>query len=132
MNTVATTRTRVVKVVGVTFARGYPANLLLLRDIAEAAETTGERLAVVLVRNPDNPHDTNAVEIHVPALGDMAMIGHVPRDDAVRLAARMDAGDEFVAEVAWCRIDPAHTDRPGIDIAVARVLHRPDRTAPAA
>jgi hypothetical protein len=132
MSAIATTRTRIVKVVGVTFTRGYPSNILLLRDIAEAAEATGERLTVVLVRNPDNPHDANAVEIHVPALGDMAMIGHVPRDAAARLAARMDAGDRFKAEVAWTRNDPAHTDRPGIDIAIARVLEPNTRTAPAA
>ena len=120
--TVTTTRTAVVKVVGVTFVAAYPTNILLLRDIAEAAEANGERLPVVLVRNPANPYDANAVEVHIPALGDMAMIGHVPRDQAARLAPRMDAGDRFIAEVSWCRIDPAHTDKPGIDIAVARVV----------
>ncbi len=127
------TKARIVKVVGVTFTRGYPTNILLLRDIAEAAEMAGERLAVVLIRNPANPHDSNAVEVHIPALGDMAMIGHIPRDDAARLATRLDAGDRFVSEVAWCRIDPAHTDRPGLDIAISRVIDAPqDRTASAA
>ena len=127
-----TTKTRVVKVVGVTFTRGYPGNILLLRDIAEAAESAGERLSVVLIRNPKNPHDANAVEIHIPALGDMAMIGHVPRNEAARLAQRMDDGDRFVSEVAWCRIDPEHTDRPGLDIAISRVIDALARTATAA
>jgi hypothetical protein len=117
-----TTKPKIVKVVGVTFVSGYPNNLLLLRDLAEQAEATGERLSVVLIRNPQNPYDANAVEVHVPALGDMAMIGHVPRDQAAALAPRMDDGGRFLAEVSWCRIDPEHTDRPGIDITVRRVL----------
>lgn len=129
--TVTTTKAKLVKVVGVTFARGYPSNLLLLRDIAAQAELDGERLAVVLVRNPANAHDANAVEVHVPALGDMAMIGHIDRENAARLAPRMDGGDRFLAEVAWARIDPAHTDRPGIDISITRVI-APALAAPAA
>lgn len=117
-----TTRAKLVKVVGVTFVPSYPSNLLLLRDIALAAEDQGERLAVLLIRNPANPHDANAVEVHVPALGDMAMIGHIDRENAARLAPRLDAGDRFLAELAWVRIDPAHTDRPGIDVSIARVV----------
>lgn len=116
------TRTVFVKVVGVTFVAGYPNNLLLLGEVAAAAEQRGERLAVVLVRNPANPHDANAIEVHVPALGDMAMIGHLARDVAARLAPRLDAGDRYVTEVSWVRIDPTHLDRPGIDIAIARVV----------
>lgn len=122
MSAVTTTRTVLVKVVGVTFTRGYPANLLLLRDIQAEAIDSGEPLTVVLVRNPQNPHDANAVEVHVPALADMAMIGHVDRDNAARLAPRMDGGDRFLAHVAAVRVDPDHTDRPGIDIAIARIV----------
>lgn len=120
--TVTTTRAKIVKVVGVTFVEGYPNNLLHLRDVAMQAEAAGERLAVLLIRNPANQYDANAVEVHVPALGSMAMIGHVPREQAAALAPRIDAGERFLAEVSWCRIDPDHTDRPGIDIAVVRVL----------
>ncbi len=114
------TRARIVKVVGVTFAAGYPDNLLRLADVAAQAAESGERLNVQLIRRPDNPYDRNAIEIHVPALG--AQIGHVDRANAARLAPRMDAGDRFFAQVLWCRIDPEHTDRPGIDIGIARVL----------
>ena len=71
------TRARIVKVVGVTFAAGYPNNLLRLADVAAQAAESGERLNVQLIRRPDNPYDRNAIENHVPALG--APIGHVDR-----------------------------------------------------
>ena len=75
----------------------------------------------MLLRNPANPHDANAIEVHIPALGDLAMIGHVPRDLAAQLAPEMDAGAIFAAAVADVRINPKHMDRPGIDIKVERV-----------
>lgn len=122
MAAVSVTRSTIVKVVGVTFTPHYPHNLLQLRDVADTAEAQGERLRALLVRNPANQYDANAVEVHVPAMGDLAMIGHIPRDVAARLAPRMDAGDRFIAEVGQVRIDPAHLDRPGIDIVVARII----------
>ena len=118
---VAVTPTKTVKVVGVSFTAAYPANLLLLSKMVADAEVVGERLPVLLVRNPANEYDTNAVEVHVPCLGDLAMIGHVDRDNAARLAPRMDGGDVFLCSVTDVRIDPYHPDRPGIDIGVARV-----------
>lgn len=122
MNTVTLTRPAIVKVVGVTFTKTYPVNLLRLAEVDAETRQRGEQLAVVLRRNPENFHDVNAVEVHVPALGEMAMIGHIPKDAAARLAPRMDAGDKFLAEVRWVRIDPDHTDRPGIDVAISRVV----------
>lgn len=50
-----------------------------------------------LIREPDNPFDPNAVRIE--ALG--RKIGYVPRDDAERLASRMDADD---TPVVPCRV----------------------------
>lgn len=111
---------KVVPVVGVTFVAEYPHNLLALRDVAEEAEARGERLRALLIRNPDNAHDANAVEVHIPVLGSAGMIGHISRDNAARLAPLMDSGVQFAAEVSWCRINPAHLDRPGIDIAITR------------
>ena len=122
MSTVRLSHTKHVNVVGVTFVDTYPHNLIALRDAEADAEARGERLTVVLVRNPANPHDVNAVEIHIPALGEMAMIGHLARDVAAKVAPRMDAGDRFACEVSWVRINPDHLDRPGIDVAIARVL----------
>lgn len=115
-------RPAIVPVVGVTFVPTYPNNLLLLAQVAQAAEANGEQLPVVLVRNPANPYDANATEVHIPALGDMAMIGHLSREIAARIAPRLDGGARYVSVVHWVRIDPDHLDRPGIDVSIARVL----------
>lgn len=111
-----------VPVVGVTFVATYPTNLLLLAEQAEWAERQGEQLTAILVRNPQNPYDANAIEVHVPALGDMAMIGHLSREIAARLAPRLDAGDRYEVKVSWVRINPDHLDRPGIDLSICRVV----------
>lgn len=113
-------KAKLVSVVGVTFAKGYPKNLLLLADLIRQQWPVDEPLAVILVRNPANEHDANAVEVHVPALGELAMIGHVSRDNAARLAPLMDDGIAFECWVAQTRINPEHLDRPGIDIAITR------------
>jgi hypothetical protein len=110
-----------VHVVGLTFQPGYPNTLLELHELLESHDyTTGnERIAVVLVRNPDNPVDPNAVEVHVPAIGHM--IGHVPRGVAARLAPLLDEGVRYHTSVEWVRVDPDHPENPGIDIRVERV-----------
>lgn len=115
-------RLAIVPVVGVTFVPAYPNNLLLLGEVAAEAAARKEALTVALRRNLENPYDANATEVHIPALGDMAMIGHLSREIAARIAPRLDAGDQFLAEVYWVRIDPDHLDRPGIDISIARVV----------
>lgn len=55
-----------------------------------------------LVREPDNPHDLNA--IRVTYLGDIFM-GYIPTTVAATLAPFMDGGREFVAE--FVRINSA-------------------------
>jgi len=113
------TTVKVVPVVGVTFAAGYPKNLLRLAGLVDDITREGP-VVVALVRNPTNKHDTNAVEVHVPALGWQTMIGHVSRDNAARLAPLMDAGTDFDACIYQCRINPEHLERPGIDIGITR------------
>lgn len=115
-------KAKLVPVVGVTFAKGYPDNLLRLAKLRfeRLNEIIDEPLAAILVRNPANEHDANAVEVHVPALGELAMIGHVSRDNAARLAPLMDDGIAFECWVAQTRINPEHLDHPGIDIAITR------------
>lgn len=110
------------KVVGVSFVDAYPDNLHELDSLAgrHFIEGNDEPIPAVLIRNPENPHDGNAIEVHVPALGDGAMIGHLPRDLAARLAPWMDRGEEWQAGVSKVFINPDHPDRPGIDIAVWR------------
>lgn len=108
------------KVVGVAFVPAYPSNLSSLRDAQEAAEASGEPLAVILVRNPDNEFDVNAIQVHVPALGDQdGFIGHLTSPVARRLAPQMDSGERWGASVVEVLIHPDHPDRPGISIRCA-------------
>lgn len=106
-------------VVGVTFVAGYPEHLHRMAQYpaANAAEN-GEGLAAVVIRNPANPHDANAIEVHVPAID--SMIGHVPRQIAAELAPLLDSGTQYHVRV-WTRIDPNHPDRPGASVELKPV-----------
>lgn len=135
------TRSMALRVVGVTFCEGYPGNLHRLREIVEEryesdgegrwaavedweeGEPVGEPIPVNLIRNPENEHDENAVEVHVPVLGRYGtMIGHIPRELAARLAPRMDEAIPFSTVIKAVYVDPAHEDRPGIEIRVSREM----------
>lgn len=110
------------KVVGVSFVPAHPDNLLALNQAQIEAQHSGEPLSVVLVRNPGNAYDSNAIEVHVPALGEeWAMIGHLTRPIAARLAPEMDGGTRWAAAVESVLIHPDHLDNPGISINCARV-----------
>lgn len=50
---------------------------------------------LVLQRNPDNPYDANAIEVHTPS---GIMLGHVNKEIAADLAPIMDNEDGAVAE----------------------------------
>lgn len=118
--------THVVPVVGATFVDDYPDNIYRLRELWDRSTythdglplTIPEPMPVILVRNPDNEHDANAVEVHVPS--GVGMIGHCSRIIAARLAPSMDAGIEFQAWIHRIRVDPDHPENPGIDIAFKR------------
>lgn len=108
------------KVVGVSFTSHYPGNLHTLDQVAAEAQVKGEPLTVVLERNPANQFDANAIEVHVPALGDAGMIGHLERPIAARMAPEMDNGVLWLAELGDVLIKPDHLDRPGISIKATR------------
>lgn len=116
------------KVVGVTFVPGYPKNLLELSRVMDEYEVhrrvedweQRERVPVVLKRNPDNEYDSNAIEVHVPAIGEDGFIGHLTRPIAARMAPELDRGERWLAEVGDVLIDPDHMDRPGISIHCKR------------
>jgi hypothetical protein len=108
-------------VVGVSFVPKYPGNLHALSEASDRARLDGEPLSVVLVRNPKNQYDSNAIEVHVPALGEGGFIGHLTRPIAARMAPEIDAGETWIAEVGDVLINPAHMDRPGITINCKRI-----------
>lgn len=113
---------RILPVVGVTFVPGYPNNLHQLQALIDwqDGQPGTEPLSVVLIRNPDNPHDPNAVEVHVPALTENGFIGHFGRDNARPIAALLDSGERLSASVYRCRVDADHPSNPGIDILIKR------------
>ena len=72
----------------------HPAGANALSDAAQ-----GERVA--LVREPDNEFDPNAVAVHING----HKCGFVPRAQAERLAADMDAGKTVTAKVYGTKIE---------------------------
>lgn len=129
-----------IRVAGVSRTEGhYPHSLFELARLLDSAvvdpvvevslfdaldgvpEPTGERIAVDLVREPDNPEDPHAVRVEVPALvglGHHCHVGWIPADTAPVYAERLDAG---MVPDAWVREIPvgSPTDmRPGLRILV--------------
>ena len=54
---------------------------------------------LTLVREPDNPHDTNAVRVEWRG----RMLGYLPRAENRAVAAEMDRGTAVVARIAQLR-----------------------------
>jgi hypothetical protein len=78
---------------------------LRIAGVAGAAQHHAEALAadevepgrpLELRRDPDNPHDPNAIAVHLPG---GAQVGWVPREVAAELAPRIDAGEPLSAVV---------------------------------
>ncbi len=109
------------RVVGVTFGDRYPEALFeleqlqMLRVIRDDKEP--EPVPAVLIRRPDNEHDANAVEVHIPALD--AMIGHVQASVAAWLGPAIDDGAVYQAGVVKVEVHPDHPDRPGITLKLS-------------
>ena len=113
-----------VKVVGLTFTQGYPQNLHQLdywykERATEHGQSLDEPITAVLIRTPDNPHDANAIEVHVPSLKE-PMIGHLPRSVAERMAHELDAGVHWLAGVNQVLIHPDHPENPGVSLHLER------------
>lgn len=99
----------IVPVVGVTFVDDYPTNLHRLA-ILHTHRT--EDIELNLVRNPNNPYDSNAVEVrHM-----VYMLGHLPKEVAARIAPLLDAGEDITATVFQVRISPENPNNPGLDV----------------
>jgi hypothetical protein len=65
------------------------------RHHAEALAGVAPRAALALRRDPDNPHDPNAIQVHAGG----AQIGWVPAEIAAELAPDLDAGRPWSAVV---------------------------------
>lgn len=69
-----------------------------------------------LVREPDNPHDPNAVRVVFAGL----FMGYIPKDIAVIMAPEMDAGRFFMAKFVRRREAPYH-DTVGLEVEIVEV-----------
>lgn len=136
------------KVVGMTFrtaadgAPFYPANLHRLAEIHEQRQAadvraggdgSGVPVPLILIRDPENPADPNAVEVHAPILGrgGAGWVGFVPRDLAAKLAPSMDRGDVWEARLDRVLVMPEHPDRPGASVVIERTVRVPIDPVPA-
>lgn len=127
--------TKNLRVAGVTFRPGYPENLHRLREIIEKdqiAEIRGdliepiEAIEVLLVREPDNKFDPNAIQVHLPILGRQGFVGFIPADVAVRLAPKMDAGLHVEASVVGVWITDHSPEKPGLEIQLVATVPTPE------
>lgn len=108
-----------VDVVGVSFEAEYPANLQRLAR----QRANGVAWELALVREPANPHDSNAVAVVVVADG--TTLGHLPAGLAGRLGPAIDAGGHW-SVVGWEVLPTsAHPDRPGLSLQLERAETSP-------
>jgi hypothetical protein len=98
---------------------------LLIAGVAGAAQHHAGALAhdavapgapLTLQRDPENPHDANAVKV-LDATG--AQAGWVPRDLAVTVAAALDAGRPYAAVVLREQRASPRDPRTGITMLLA-------------
>lgn len=101
--------TEMYPVVGLSFIPGYPDNVY---ELAKLRET-----GVYITRNPENPYDGNAIEVH--SLN--GMLGHLSKEVAARLAPLMDSGTTYVATVYQVRVSPENPNNPGLDILLEEI-----------
>lgn len=103
------------RVVGVSFVANYPENLLQIHDNLQTGNFRG-KYELSLIREPDNPHDSNAIRVLVNG----KPVGHIPANLAKPLAKRIDAGKRYRGWVDEVLIDPEHPERPGLAVILAR------------
>ena len=66
-----------------------------------------------LVREPENPHDPNAIRVEVAG----KYLGHIPKDKAKELAPQMDAGKNLFALFVSRNEHPFH-DTVGLTVKI--------------
>lgn len=59
-----------------------------------------------LIREKNNPHDENAVQVAFNKDGEDYLIGYIPRTDNEALAALLEMGWDRVFRCTICRINP--------------------------
>ena len=98
------------RVAGVAGAGAHHADALLSDVVAPGG-------SLELRRDPDNPHDPNAIQVH-PSDGG-AQVGWVPRELAAELAPGLDAGRPWSAVVLREQRRSPHDPRHGLTMLIA-------------
>lgn len=91
-----------------------------LRALHRRQEQTRFNTTVALVRNPNNKHDNNAIEVRM-VISDK-MLGHLPKEVAAELAPLLDRGDKYQAEM-YVKLDPEHPEHPGATIYLFKMVY---------
>jgi hypothetical protein len=76
-----------------------------------------------MVREPDNPHDPNAIRV---ALFGEFFMGYIPKDIAAHLAPLMDAGRVFDAEYVYVSRHPLH-EMVGLSVKIVEAASPAER-----
>jgi hypothetical protein len=84
--------------------------------LASGAAEPGRPLT--LRRDPENPHDPDAIAVHAEGGGEQ--LGWVPRELAAELAAEIDAGREWSAVVLREQRPSPRDPRSGLTMLLAR------------
>jgi HIRAN domain len=82
---------------------------------ALASEAVAPGRPLRLRRNPENPHDPNAIAVHA----DGEQLGWVPRELAAELAPRLDAGEHWSAVVLREQRASPRDPRTGLTMLLA-------------
>ena len=100
---------RIIRLAGVTF-----------RDAQKNIKTFGceDIGSYALVREPENPHDPNAIRVEVAGF----FLGYIPSKIARTLAPLMDAGREFLAVFIRRNQSPYH-ETVGLMIQIVEVTN---------
>jgi hypothetical protein len=81
------------------------------------ADTVAPGRPLLLRRDPDNPHDPNAIQVHPAGGGDQ--VGWVPRELAAELAPQLDAGRPWAAVVLREQRRSPRDPRHGLTLLLA-------------
>lgn len=71
---------------------------------------------VSLVREPTNPYDVNAIEVHARGV----FLGYIAARENTELARQMDAAAKGLALVFDCRLVPGNSPQIEVDVTQGR------------
>jgi hypothetical protein len=79
-----------------------------------------EGMVICLAREPDNPHDNNAIAYRLIFGGKIHHLGYINKDLAKELAPKMDAGERYYAEITELTGGVEGKENRGVNVAIYR------------